>query len=55
MNIDDFIDYIKKDGIWGGELEKYAAQELYNMNITDYIEIKNSITLQKIFINLFIT
>ena len=47
MNIDDYIDYIKRDGIWGGELEKYAAQELYNINIADYIEIKNSLTLQK--------
>ena len=47
MNIDDYIDYIKRDGIWGCELEKYAVQELYNINIEDYIEIKNSLTLEK--------
>lgn len=39
--IDDYIIYIQKDGIYSGELEKYACQSLYNINICDYKEIKN--------------
>ena len=28
MNIDDYIDYIKRGGICCGKLEKYAAQDI---------------------------
>ena len=53
-NINDYIKYISQDGIWGGELEKYAAQELYKINIADYKEIlyennKNNPQIQFIF------
>ena len=42
MYIDDYIQYIEKDGKWGRELEKYAAQNLYGINIADYIAVKDS-------------
>ena len=42
MYIDDYIQYIENDGKWGGELEKYAAQIVYGINIADYIAVKNS-------------
>ena len=36
LNINNYINYISKLGTWGEELEKYAAEELYNINIIDY-------------------
>ena len=36
LNNNNYINYISKLGTWGGELEKYAAEELYNINIIDY-------------------
>ena len=39
LNIEDYIIYIKKPKSWSGELEKYSEQELYNINIADYIVV----------------
>ena len=39
--IDDYIIHKQKDGTHSGELEKFACQSLYNINIRDYKEIKN--------------
>lgn len=43
MNINQYIIYIQKNVKWGGELEKYARQEIYDINIADYKEIKNNL------------
>ena len=40
-NIDEYTKYIKKQNSWSGELEKYVAEELYNINIADYIEVED--------------
>ena len=42
MDIHDYIEYIAKPNKWGGELEKYAIQEIYNINIADYKIITNN-------------
>ncbi len=36
MTIEKYISYISQDGKWGGELEKYAEQNIYKINIIDY-------------------
>ena len=38
LNIEDYLKYISKDGEWAEELEKYGVEEIYNINITDYIQ-----------------
>lgn len=43
MDINQYIIYIQKDGKLGGELEKYASKEIYDINIADYKEIKNNL------------
>ena len=40
LEFNDYINYIKKPGSWGGDLEKYAAQTVYNINIVDYQQIE---------------
>lgn len=40
-NINEYIKYISNLYVWGGELEKYAAQAIYKINIADYQAIKN--------------
>ena len=37
LKIEDYLKYLSKDGAWEGELEKYAVEEIYNINIVDYI------------------
>ena len=37
-NIDEFLLYITDTKIWSGELEIYADEEIYNINIVDYIQ-----------------
>ena len=52
LDLDNYIDYIKKPNAWSGELEKYAAEELFNINIADFIETKsniNNLTIHKFF------
>jgi len=42
LNFQDYLNYIKNDGSWGGEIEKYAVEEIYNINLADYIQINNN-------------
>ena len=41
LNITQYIEYIKKDKAWSGELEKYISEEIFNINIVDYLEEDN--------------
>ena len=52
MNIDEYIIYTQKLNIWGGELEKYAPQEILVINIADRRLITNNLLFPNI-INLF--
>ena len=45
MNIDYYIIYIQQINSWGGELEKYASEEIYNINIEDYRIVSNKFRL----------
>ena len=42
LNFQDYLNYIKNDGSWAGEIEKYAVEEIYNINLADYIQINNN-------------
>lgn len=49
VNINQYLEYIEKPKSWSGELEKYEVEELYNINIADYLEKvdNNDITCHK--------
>ena len=42
LKFQEYLNYIKNDGAWAGEIEKYAVEEIYNINLADYIQINNS-------------
>jgi len=41
-NIDYYIIYIQQINSWGGELEKYTSEEIYNINIADFRLVPNN-------------
>jgi hypothetical protein len=41
MAIEEYIEWMKTPGNWGGELEIYAFQKLYNINIVTYKSVIN--------------
>lgn len=42
LNFNEYLNYIKTSQAWSGEIEKYAAEEIFNINIGDYIEEVNN-------------
>ncbi len=45
MNIDEYRIYIQQTNSWGRELEKYAAEGIYNINIADFSLVSNKFRL----------
>ena len=42
LNFHEYLNYIKNPGAWSGELEKYAIEDIFKINIVDYIGIKEN-------------
>ena len=36
MTIEEYIDWMRSPGNWGGEIELYVSQKIYNINICAY-------------------
>ena len=44
MTIDEYIEWMRTPGNWGGEIEIYASQKIYNINVIAYKQCFNIIT-----------
>ena len=53
MTIEEYIEWMKTPGKWGGELEIYAFQKLYNINIVSYKPVFNMFNRKEEFIYIY--